>query len=77
MNTKNISATFDLCTYTENKKTGDICLTTRYSFWHTQEFKSEKEIMTFAKGMANGLSYKWARAAVRVTYNGQTKEITA
>lgn len=74
---KNISATFDLCTYTENKKTGDICLTTRYSFWHTQEFKSEKEIMTFAKGMANGLSYKWARAAIRVSYNGHVKEVTA
>ena len=72
-----ITAIFDLCTYTENKKTDNICLTTRYSFWHTQEFESEKDIITFAKGMAIGLSYKWGRAAIRAKYNGQTKEVTA
>ena len=72
---KNISATFDLCTYTENQKTGTKMLSTRYSLWHyNKEFKSKDEARTFAKGMASGLSFKFSKAAIRVSFNDGTQE---
>ena len=51
-------------------------LTTRYSGYQRVEARYKSNIQTFAKGMAYGLGYKFANAAVRINYaDGTTEEV--
>jgi hypothetical protein len=76
-----IRVTFDLCTYTVNKK-GVKMLTTRYSSYDTLFFNDKRDARIFANGLVAGLAFKYKNAAVRLnivsTESGtsSTEEIT-
>jgi len=68
-----ITATIDLCTWKKNIR-GTRMLVTKYNNWQDVEADSKKKIQTYAKGVACGLSFKFAKAAVRVRYADGTEE---
>ena len=68
-----MKATVILCTYTTNKKDGKM-LTTRYSQWDEQEFKTLNEARAFGHGVVCGLRYKWQKAACCLRFDDGHEE---
>lgn len=62
-----------LCTYTKNEKGGTM-LSTRYSCWDEQEFKTLDEARAFGRGVVCGLRYKWQKAACTLRFDDGHEE---
>ena len=57
--------TFDLCTYSTNKR-GDKMLSTKFSSYDTLFFSTLRDARLFGNGIVLGLSFKYKKAAVRM-----------